>query len=150
MRLILYRELRLQPWWLLALAVTMTASLGIAWGTAAGPWLGWPTGIVTSVAVGLWWWSARSAITVEPAGLQVGRMFLEAAAIGEVRAFTRDEFLTRTSGGSRADDVNSLLARQHGGVTVQVADDSDPFGAWVIGSRKAAELTAALESIRGS
>ena len=148
MRLTIYRELRLQPWWLLALGLTMTLSLGVAWGSAAGPWLGWPAGIVTSVAVCLWWWAARSLVVVDAAGLHVGRMLLEAAALGQAVALQPDEFRSRTAIESRADDVNSLLNRQHGGVVVKIDDASDPFGHWVVGSRNPKALTAAIESVR--
>lgn len=145
-----YREQRLQPWWLLALSLSMTSSLGIAYGTAVSAGFGLVSGLASSLLAIAWWWQGRSPITVADDGLRLGRMWLEPTAIGEVAEFDAAGFAQRTTTGSRADDMNSLLHRGSGGVVVQVSDASDPFAAWVIGCRHPAELAAALRSLSRS
>lgn len=143
----LYSEQRLQPWWLLLLSLTMTISLGIAYGTAISAAVGSCTAIFTSGIAAAWWWRGRSPISVDSDGLRLGRFRLEAAAIGQVVEFDAVEFAQRISTGGRADDFYSLLSRSGGGVAVEVRDPSDPFAAWVIGSRRPAQLAAALRSL---
>lgn len=150
MRLSPYRELRLQPWWMLAVAISLSASLGIAWGAATFDWLGILIALGASAGTAWWWWSARSPIEVTAEGIRVGKMFLEYAHIGGVEALDPEAFLLRTSSGSRADDVNSLLHRSFGGVVIEVNDPTDPFEHWVIGSRNAAGLAKALSQAQGS
>lgn len=145
-----FREQRLQPWWLLLLAVTMTVSLGIAYGTAVGLPFGLATGALTSALAVAWWWQGRSPIAVDDRQLRVGRMRLDAADIGAVSSFAPAEFAVRISTGVRADEVHSLLHRQGGGVVVEVADETDPFRRWVIGSSHPAELAAAISAIARS
>lgn len=145
-----YSEQRLQPWWLLALGLTMTVSLGIAYGSAVSATFGTATAILSSALAAAWWWMGRSPIAVDAAGLRLGRMWLEPAAIGQIDEFDAAAFGLRTSIGSRADDMNSLLHRNGGGVVVQIVDASDPFAAWVIGSRRPAELAAALRELSRS
>lgn len=147
MRLIFVQR-RLQPYWLLASGLTLAASLGVAYGSATSLWVGWVTAIICCTLVAWYWLSSAADITLDETGLRVGRAFLDASVIGECQVLTAAEFIDRTSRNSRADDFNSLLQRNAGGVVVRVNDPEDPHKNWVIGTRRAGELSQALTKLR--
>lgn len=150
MRLISYREPRRQPLWQLGLGVTMTLSLAIAWGTAAGSTLGWLTGICTTTAVVAWWWLKSATIEVSPSGLKVGAWFLESDFLGQCQALNAEDFLRRTRDLARADDALSLQGVARSGVLVEVLDSSDTYRHWLISSKRPQALADSLNSLKSS
>ncbi|MEY4348351.1 MAG: hypothetical protein RIS43_770, partial [Actinomycetota bacterium] len=51
---------------------------------------------------------------------------------------------------ARGDDAYSLLARNGGGVVMEVLDASDPFKFWVIGSKTPFALESAIVEAKNS
>jgi hypothetical protein len=148
MRIEMYIEKRQQPYWLLALSLLMTSTFGVAVYAAVTETTGLVVGLVSSGAVGLWWWQGRAPIMVTSDALQVGRMKLPLEFIGAVTPLDASEFALRSGRNARADDAFSLLQRRYGGVVVENLDATDPFRHWVMGSRHAFQLADAITAAK--
>ena len=142
----MYRERRWQPTWLLALFVLMADSLAIAYGSAVSATLGWALAVVLTIAVTIWWWRGRADVSVQANGLKVGNAFLEREFIADVSALDGSEMQYRIRH-SRADDWLNLLSARHGGVVIELSDETDPHRAWVIGSSQPKKLAQALTAL---
>ena len=140
----LYNERRLQPWWLLLFALLMTSTLGIAYAAAISTLIGYSVGGTLSSIALFAWWRARSDIRVDADSLNVGRMRIERRFISQVRELTQEEFLHRIRAGASMTDVLSFTNTRTGGVVVEISDPSDPFTAWVLGSKSPRALVQAL------
>ena len=142
----MYVERRWQPWWLLGLLVTIALSLGVAYGSAVSPNIGWLVGAVTTAPVVYFWYSQRSHIVITPTHIRVGQLSLELGAVSGVEGFGREDFLVRNRNKARADDMFSLRGSSRGGVVVTLNDPTDPTKAWVLSSRDPFTLTAAINT----
>ncbi len=140
------RERLLAPpsWWCAA------AAFAVAWGWVALVVSDATAAVVTTVAVALvvgvvlGAWGA-AVVEAGPHGLRVGRVHLEAAHVGRVRAL--DAATTREVLGPRADARAWLHVRPYvaAALLVEVDDPDDPTPYWVVSSRDPAALAAALD-----
>jgi hypothetical protein len=147
-----YRERLYVPlvWWLLAVPIVL-----ILGGTlyAGLPWP-WPIVIIGGLAVGctaLLIAIGRGTVEFDNAVLRAGDAALPLAAISEVVAL--DEKQTARLRGPRADPAARFYSRPYLKESVYLAVDPAVSGDawvpyWLIGSRRPAELAAALERCR--
>jgi Protein of unknown function (DUF3093) len=150
----LFVEQRAVPWWWwpvgLAIVVpTAEATLvlgpqfsGHATWLAAGACL---VGSALAVAAALLALS-RSPLRVDAEGLHADRQLLPAGSIGRVRALDRAAARHVLGPQARADAVLSLRPWLTGAVQVEVVDADDATPYWVVGTRRGAELAAALRA----
>lgn len=140
-----YRERLTAPisWWLAALV------FAVIWGWVFLVVTTWPIAIVATVLISAAclyavWHYGRLLVEVTPEGLRVGPAHLEAAHVGEVVALDRAAYRTRLGTGA---DVRAYLQTRpylDHGVTVAVADPSDPTPYWLISTRHPEALATAL------
>lgn len=128
------------------LALLMTLSLAIAYAAATTTIFG----VVIAVGLGLpamWWWKSRAVdISVDSRVLRVGRMQLERSLVTSVEVLSNEQFLHRIRSGASTRDVLSFTFTHSGGVVVNFDDSSDPFKAWVIGTRHPQRLADVLSA----
>jgi len=146
----LLRELLHLPlhWWVLAAGCAWSLLVGI--GFYLGP--GWGIGTAAAslvVATGLFVHTAI-VLVVEPQGIRIGRAWIEHRYIRQARAL--DAEATRRRGGVEADARAHLVLRPYVATAVEItlADPADPVPYWLVSSRRAEELAAALTSAIGS
>jgi hypothetical protein len=139
-------ERRFQPFWILALGLLMTGSLGVAYGSVLLPWIGVAAGLLTSIPVIWLWLRGRSDVRVEHGFLYVGRNRLELQFVGEVIALSPPDFLQRIRGGALTSDFLSIPNPKHGGVVISNLDESDPYRHWVISCKNPNQVVAAIRS----
>ena len=142
----LYTERRFQPWWILLFALLMTSTLGVAYAAALSTLIGMSVGVALSGIAIYAWWRARSDIRVDAQFLYVGRMKLERGVIRSAEALDEPSFLHRIRAGALLTDVLSFTGTRSGGVVVEIVDNSDPFTAWVLGSRTPQKLATVLST----
>jgi DUF3093 family protein len=147
-----YRERLYVPlvWWLLAVPIVLV--LG---GTlyAGLPWP-WPIVIIGGLAVGcaaLLIAFGRGMVEIGDGALRAGAAVLPLAAISEVVAL--DERQTARLRGPRADPAARFYSRPYLKESVYLAVDPAASGEvrvpyWLVGSRRPAELTEAIERCR--
>lgn len=140
----LYRERRNQPLWQLMLALLLTISLGIAYAAATSSTLGSIIGVGLSVPAVWLWRRAAADIELTDSFLCVGRLRLELSAIGTVTVLTPVDFLKRIRTGAKTTDLLLFNRTDGGGVALEIADETDPYRAWVISSRSPEKFAAAL------
>lgn len=136
-------------WWLLGLAVIVILGAELAAGFG---WLA-AAAIYGVLAAG---WAAlllswgRPRVDVAGGELTAGRARLPLAAIGEVSALDRAQ--TRAIGGPRADPAAFSLIRPYlrEAVYVEVTNPAVGTPYWVVGTRRPAELAAAINSARAA
>ena len=144
-----YRERLRAPlsWWLLGLVVIVILGAELAAG------FGW-LAAAAIYAVLVAGWSAmliswgRPRVEVADGELVAGRARLALAAAGEVSALDRAQ--TRAIAGPRADPAAFSLIRPYlrEAVYVEVTDPAAGTPYWVVGTRRPAELAAAINSAR--
>ena len=144
-----YRERLRAPlsWWLLGLVVIVILGAELAAG------FGW-LAAAAIYAVLVAGWSAmliswgRPRVEVADGELVAGRARLALAAAGEVSALDRAQ--TRAISGPRADPAAFSLIRPYlrEAVYVEVTDPAAGTPYWVVGTRRPAELAAAINSAR--
>jgi Protein of unknown function (DUF3093) len=134
-------------WWLLGLAVIVILGTELAAG------FGWPVAAaVYAVLVAGWaamllsW--GRPRVEVADGELTAGGARLALAAAGEVSVLDRAQ--TRAISGPRADPAAFSLIRPYlrEAVYVEVTDPAAGTPYWVVGTRRPAELAAAINSAR--
>src|SRR5579863_1418949 len=147
-----YRERLYAPlaWWLLAVPIVL-----ILGGTlyAGLPWP-WPVVIVGGLAAGcaaLLIAFGRGTVVVGDGTLRAGAAVLPLAAVSEVVAL--DERQTARLRGPRADPAARFYSRPYLKESVYLAVDPAAPGDvrvpyWLVGSRRPAELTEAIERCR--
>jgi hypothetical protein len=136
-------------WWLLGLAVIVILGAELAAG------FGWLAAAVIYGVLAAGWaalllsWG-RPRVDVAGAELTAGRARLPLAATGEVSALDRAQ--TRAIGGPRADPAAFALIRPYlrEAVYVEVTDPAAGTPYWVVGTRRPAELAAAINSARAA
>jgi len=144
-----YRERLRAPlsWWLLGLVVIVILGAELAAG------FGW-LAAAAIYAVLVAGWSAmliswgRPRVEVADGELVAGGARLALAAAGEVSALDRAQ--TRAISGPRADPAAFSLIRPYlrEAVYVEVTDPAAGTPYWVVGTRRPAELAAAINSAR--
>jgi hypothetical protein len=144
-----YRERLRAPlsWWLLGLVVIVILgaelAAGFGWLAAAAIYVvlvaGWSAMLIS--------WG-RPRVEVADGELVAGGARLALAAAGEVSALDRAQ--TRAISGPRADPAAFSLIRPYlrEAVYVEVTDPAAGTPYWVVGTRRPAELAAAINSAR--
>ena len=141
----LYSEYQLPPLWHLFLALLVTSSLGIAYGSAISLLWGWIVGLSLS-SVALWWWVSKGIrIIITRAELQVGKFSIERAFIGQAETYAPTEFMDRIRSGAHRDDVFLLRGVRTGGVAVELKDSRDPFCHWVFTAKNPSKIVELLK-----
>ena len=134
------------PWpiWLWLFLLFLAASLALAFWAALGTRWGAITGLVE--LLGLIYLSQRSALEIEvtPDELRVGSAHIERKFLGEIEELSADEM--RKWRGPLADPAAYMALRFWipGGVKIAINDPKDRTPYWLISSKKAQPLVAAL------
>ncbi len=134
------------PWpiWLWLFLIFLAASLALAFWAALGNRWGAITGLLQ--LLGLIFLSQRSALAIEVTGseLLVGSAHIERKFLGRVEALTADQM--RQWRGPLSDPAGYMALRFWipTGVKIEVVDPKDPTPYWLISSKKAQPLLAAL------
>ena len=134
------------PWpiWLWLFLLFLAASLALAFWAALGNRWGAITGLVQ--VLGLLFASQRSALAVEVSDteLRVGTARIERKFIGKVEALSADQM--RQWRGPLSDPAFFMALRFWipTGVKIEIADPKDPTHYWLVSSKKAQPLLAAL------
>lgn len=146
-------------WWLTSGAVVavLTAELaaalvwtlaragnaGLGWGLAAAGYV--VLGVALAAVLAGW---GRPVIEIRDGELRAGRARVPLARTGEVSALTPAQ--ARELRGPRADPRAFVLARPYLRAAVYIQLTGDPAGVpyWLVGTRRPAELAAAIEKSR--
>lgn len=143
----LFRERLTVPlsWWVLAGLLTVTM-LGIV-GFYVGPVWGIGVAVLTLAAAVALFASAGIVISVDADELRVGRAVLERRYLGRCRAL--DAAGTERRGGVDADVRAHLVLRPYvaTAVEIELRDPADPVPYWLVSTRQAARLAAALNRV---
>lgn len=135
------------PWWWLLLGLAMVASLAIVVVAYVPNWLGIVFTMLTSVAVftGLGLYSFTT-VSVDETMLRAGRYRLERRYIAA--ATVLQGTAAADALGANAEHRAFLFTRPYlrDLVRVDVADPADPHPCWLISTRHAERLAAALET----
>lgn len=139
-----YSEFQFPPFWQAFLALLVTISLGIAYGSAVSAMWGWIVGICLS-GFAIWWWVSKGVkITVSDQFLRVGKMKIELEYLGKITGLDEIDFLSRIRGQAHRQDVFILRNLTQGGVEIEIKDNRDPFCHWVVTSKQPSKLAAIL------
>jgi hypothetical protein len=141
-----YSEIQFPPMWHAFLALLVTSSLGIAYGSAVSKFWGWLLGVGLSSLALLWWYRQSVRIFISNNNVQVGKFKIDKAFIGQAVSLDENEFLNRIRSGAHRQDVLIIRNYSVGGVVIEIDDPSDPFCHWVISSKHPSKLATALES----
>lgn len=137
---------RLVPgWYVFALVYGFIGMISIAYGAVLGAVFGWLLLIVGGLLVSVLIVVTSPVVRVDADSLSVGRARLPRAVIAEVAPLDAEE--VRRARGPQADARNFMALRpSRSRVAVQVTldDPTDPHPAWIITSKRTAELLAAL------
>jgi len=134
------------PWpiWLWLFLLFLAASLALAFWAALGTRWGWITMLVEFL--GLLFISQRSALTLEvtDSELRVGEANIERKFLGQVEVLTAEEM--RKWRGPLSDPASYMALRFWipAGVKIEINDPADPTPYWLVSSKKAQPLAAAL------
>jgi DUF3093 family protein len=134
-------------WWVLGLLSAFMLGAGFLAGFDWEPALAVYVAITVPLAAFLliWGWLR---IEVSRGALRVGKSALPLARAGQVTVLDADQ--TRALRGPRADPAAFLLARPYlpEAVYIPVEDPAGVTPYWLIGTRRPAELAAAIEAAR--
>ena len=145
-----YAEVLAPRLWSWIMPVGFGACLGIAFGAAYTPTVGWLVGGLTAALLVTWvalvW---RTRIEVDSQEVRADRARLPARYIGRVRPLDRDEaFAARThQADPRAYNVLRTWAT-HTSVAFEVTDPQDPHPYWLVSTRRPEALADALVAAR--
>ena len=134
-------------WWVLGLLSALMLGAGFLAGFDWEPALAVYAALTVPLAAFLLIWGWQR-IEVSRSALRVGKSALPLAQAGQVTVLDADQ--TRALRGPRADPAAFLLARPYLPEAVYIAVE-DPAGLtpyWLIGTRRPAELAAAIEAAR--
>jgi hypothetical protein len=143
-----FREHSPWPIWLWLFLLFLAASLALAFWAALGNRWGAITGLVQ--VLGLLALSQRSALMIEVSDtqLRVGSARIERKFLGSVEALSSDQM--RQWRGPLSDPASFMALRFWipTGVKIEIKDPKDPTPYWLISSKKAQPLLAALSEER--
>lgn len=143
-----YRERLYAPWWAWLVAVSLTGSLGVAYGYPLGAPAGWVVFLGSTALVAWWLLGTAPVVRVDDRVLRAGRARLPLHVVG--RAAPLDATRTREARGPLADPAAYLCLRAWIGtsVLVEVDDPDDPHPYWLISTRHGHELARAVADAR--
>jgi Protein of unknown function (DUF3093) len=141
----IYKERSPWPIWLWLFLLFLAATLALAFWAALGTRWGWTSMIVQFI--GLLVLSQRTILTVEVTNeqLKVGSAHIDRKYLGTITALTAEQM--RQLRGPLSDPAGYMALRfwLSRGVKVEINDPNDPTPYWLISSKKAQPLAAALQ-----
>jgi len=141
----IYKERSPWPIWLWLFLLFLAATLALAIWAALGTRWGWISMLVQFL--GLLFLSQRSVLTIEVTHkqLRVGDATIDRKFLGAIVALSADEM--RQWRGPLSDPAGYMALRfwLSRGVKIQINDPKDPTPYWLISSKKAQPLAAALQ-----
>ena len=143
---ILFSEIQFSPVWHALLALLVTSSLGIAYGSAVSIVWGWSLGIGLSCIALFWWYKKSVKIQISSESFRVGNFKIENRFVGDVEHLDAAEFLMRIRSGAHRNDVFVLRNYANGGVVLEIKDSRDPFCHWVISSKHPSKLANVINA----
>ena len=140
----IFKERSPWPIWLWLFLAFLAASLALAIWAALGTRWGWITALVQLLA--LLFLSQKSALHVEVSDkfLNVGKAQIERKFLGKIEVLSADEM--RRWRGPLSDPASYMALRFWipTGVKIEINDPNDPTPYWLVSSKKAQPLAAAL------
>jgi hypothetical protein len=140
----LYKERAPWPIWLWLFLLFLAASLALAIYAALGTRWGWISMLIQ--LLGLLFLSQKSALDVEVTDthLQVGKAQIERKFLGKIEVLSSEEM--RRWRGPLSDPAGYMALRFWipAGVKIEINDAKDPTPYWLVSSKKAQPLAAAL------
>jgi hypothetical protein len=141
-----YRERLHPPVVVVLLMVAFAGLVGVAYGAAYGPPLGWAAGIALG-ALGLGLLAATSTrVRVDDCVLRAGRARLPLTAIGDAEPLDASAMRDARRHGDPRDYLVLRAWSSRRGVAVAVADPRDPHPRWLISSRHPEQLAQAIRA----
>ena len=144
-----YRErLSVPLWWWLAAPGTAALLAAEVYMGAPGPATILPYVVLVPAVVGVLWWAGRVRIAVTADELHVDDARLPLRYVGAVTAMSALQ--TRDLLGPAAEPYAFVIQRPWVGTAVRIDldDPADPTPYWVVSSRRATELAAAIDAAR--
>jgi hypothetical protein len=143
-----YREKVYAPWWIWVLALTMCASLAIAFGAALGTTTGFVTFAVTALLTCYALMTSAYVIQIDSQDIWVGKAHLPLQFCGVVLAL--DSAQARKRRGPEADPACYLVLRGWitSAVTIDVTDPTDRTPYWFVSCRNPTKLVEALTNAK--
>jgi Protein of unknown function (DUF3093) len=142
----IFKERSPWPIWLWLFLLFLATTLALAFWAALGTRWGWITMLVQFV--GLLFLSQRTVLTIEVTAeqLQVGRAHIDRKYLGAITVLSAEEM--RQWRGPLSDPAGFMALRFWiaRGVKVEINDPKDPTPYWLISSKKAQPLAAALQN----
>jgi len=142
----IYKERSPWPIWLWLFLLFLTTTLALAFWAALGTRWGWITMLVQFV--GLLFLSQRTVLSIEVTDeqLRVGSAHIDRKYLGSITVLSAEEM--RQWRGPLSDPAGFMALRFWiaRGVKVEINDPKDPTPYWLISSKKAQPLAAALEN----
>ena len=140
----LFKERAPWPIWLWLFLLFLAASLALAIYAALGTRWGWISMLIQ--LLGLLFLSQKSALDVEVTDthLQVGKAQIERKFLGKIEVLSSEEM--RRWRGPLSDPAGYMALRFWipAGVKIEINDAHDPTPYWLVSSKKAQPLAAAL------
>ena len=140
----LYKERAPWPIWLWLFLLFLAASLALAIYAALGTRWGWISLLIQ--LLGLLFLSQKSALDIEVTDthLQVGKAQIERKFLGKIEVLSSEEM--RRGRGPLSDPAGYMALRFWipAGVKIEINDAHDPTPYWLVSSKKAQPLAAAL------
>lgn len=140
-----FREVILPPLWLIAFMYFMLASLVLAvW--AAFDYAATVNAAAIAVVLGLVAiYMSTSEITYDGDELRIKRAHIEAKYLGKATVIDRKEFAIARTRGADPAAFFPLTFWISEGLRIEIEDPRDPTPYWLISTKRAAQLKAALE-----
>jgi Protein of unknown function (DUF3093) len=135
-------------WWVLSGLFSLSVLLAV--GAYLGPVWGIGTSVATILAAAAIFVSASIVISVDPHQIRVGRASIDHAYIAGCRALDAEQ--TRRRAGVEADARAHLVLRPYIKTAVEITldDADDPVPYWLVSTRHAQKLAAALQNASSS
>ncbi len=127
--------------WVMVLAAT---GMGVLTVTPLGRTAQLVAGVVVLVLLAAGVWFTSAGVEVRDGELVAGRARIPVQLLGVPRVLDRDEMLAALGPGSDARDFALVRSWLPAAVQVEVLDPADPTPRWLVSTRRATELAAAI------
>jgi hypothetical protein len=141
----LFREVIRPPFWLISFLYFMLFSLVLAIWAAFDDAAALNAFAIAIVLGLLAMYMATTEITVDGSELRIKRAHIELRYIGEATIIDKKEFAIARTRGADPAAYFALTFWISKGVRIEIEDPRDPTPYWLISTKRAAELKAALE-----
>lgn len=139
-----YRERLYPPIAVFVLVIGLATMLGVAYGAAYGSALGWASGLLLGAAGVGALLATSTPIHVDDRVLRAGRARLPLTAVAQATALDAEAMREARRHGDPRDYLVLRAWSSRRGVSVELADARDPHPRWIISSRHAERLAAAV------